>query len=705
YKAPVVVQAVTPAIPEPEADDFFYPINNSSFASRNNSVEPPANLNKHASSMSSELDRTFACDDDQSLNNLKKYDDVYEDQPYDHTNKFRHRNSGSSQNHDMPVPQTYANYNGSGRPDEFNEKQAMMDRTDEKKKGPYPDNSPYVGRWAKMSRAWASQTIVMLLLSAFTFFTMALDARETAEDILLRVQSACLSLESATDIVINSPRSVGISTLTLVQNTAQSIIDVTGRGFVKTLSILQTLIGWVLRMYLGTYVCIAEVIIRTALSIAEDVSNLLTQALQVAVNAVVGNLQNVAATIAGGVQNGINDIAGFFGGNKNTPAVNFNIADIRQQLTITIPTDWINNIGGLADKIPTQQQLFGDIDNLLSVPFNMLSNAINTTFSNTHVNIVNNTHFPDEKYSDMCSVPLGKQTIDELTLAIQWIMYIAAFAFLGAALVLLSWEIYSINRRENKFQTRLADFRYELVEYQAPMTRQQVGRMPLASGQAKGMPSATGLAKWMPSASGLAKWNPLTKEQAKWNPLTKDQAKWTPSTTGQVRETSLTREQAEWMPATREQAEWMSATSEQIRAMPLTKEQIKATPATRQELDFFVLPGRPWFHRITNIVTKKYGHSEKVTVWRWYLDYIWHPPSLACFFVGTMGLIAIYMQVVAIDGLRELYIPKLADDLNKFQGQFLGDTLLGGVRNDSIAFANNINNGIAGSEATLDRDL
>ncbi|KAJ2744051.1 plasma membrane fusion protein prm1 [Coemansia sp. BCRC 34301] len=590
-----------PAVPEPEADEFFYPINNSSFASRNQSIDPitlakpSSTKGKHSSLMSDELDRTFT--DDASLNNLKKYDDIYEDDPHEHYR--RSRNSGGHQPIPVPASQNHGYY---GRNDEqmggdMNEKQG------ESKKE--PETSPYVGRWAQMSRAWASQLIVMMLFTAFSYYLLAQDAHDMAEDILLQLTSACLSLESATNSVINAPRSVAISTVTMVQNTAQAIIDVTGRSFIKTLSILENLVTWVLRMYLGTYICIAEVIIRTALKIAADVAKILTDALEIAVNTVVGGLQNVAAEIAGGLEKGINEISNFFTGGKKPNAVDFNIEDIRKQLTISIPTDWTNNIAGLADKIPTQEQIFGNIEQLLNVPFKLMTDAINGTFSKARVNLVNSTTFADEKFSDMCGVPMGKETVTELSQAIMWIMYIAAIAFLGAAVAVLIFELYSINRGENKFQVRLTEFRQDLTEYKPHET----------------------------------------------------------------------------------------------------KEQVEETPATRQELDFFMLPGRPWFQRATNILTKKYGDTEKTTAWRWYLDYIWHPPAIACFVIGAMGLVSIFVQISAIEGLREVYIPKFAIEFNKFQDQFLGDALLGGVRNDSIALAASINGDITSSEASLDRTL
>ncbi|KAJ2770993.1 hypothetical protein GGI18_005117, partial [Coemansia linderi] len=196
------------ASPEPKADVPFYPIDRSNFALRKKSV-----------------------------------DSIYDDLPHE-TREYRGRPDGQS--------------------GEMDEKRGGGDKDE-------PQTIPYVGRWAQMSRAWATQTIIMMIITAFSYFLLSKDVEDMAKDAILQLTSACLTLESATNTVINSPRSVAITTVTMVEKTAQSIIDLTGRSFLKIISVLQNLIGWILRLYLGTYICIAEVIIRTAVSIATDV--------------------------------------------------------------------------------------------------------------------------------------------------------------------------------------------------------------------------------------------------------------------------------------------------------------------------------------------------------------------------------------------------------------------------------------------------
>ncbi|KAJ1894797.1 plasma membrane fusion protein prm1 [Kickxella alabastrina] len=467
--------------------------------------------------------------------------------------------------------------------------------------------SAYVGKWGRISRTWASYSVILLVFMGVGFLMMADSAREKAQDSMHAINSGCLSVQTASEAVINSPRTAAISSLTMVQTAAQSIIDLTGRSILKIFTMLQTLIVWVLKMYFGTYICIAEVIIRTALMVAEEVSKIITDLLNVAVDAVVSNLQNVAATVASGIQDAANGIVGFFTGGSNNNAVDFHVDDIRQQLDIKIPTDWISSISGLADKIPTEDDIFGNITELLDIPFNMLRNIAMKGFNDIDLNFVDGIKFPDEKNMTMCDNPVGQDTIKDIGDAVAMIYFIGGLAIIAAAGALIIFQIIMVLRSYNKEQLRMQEFRQDLVEYIPPV---------------------------IPS-----------------------------------------------------------------------KETISTVPVTREEMDLFKLPGNPILNKLTRWQIGSFGNSERTAAWRWWMDYVWYPPAFACLIAGAIGLACIFMQVRAIDALRAEYVPRLAQDFDAFQYDFISNQVLGSVRNDSHELAYDINNGINGSEYNLNRTL
>ncbi|KAJ1859707.1 plasma membrane fusion protein prm1 [Coemansia sp. RSA 2703] len=466
---------------------------------------------------------------------------------------------------------------------------------------------PYVGKWAKISRAWATQTVILLIFMGYGYVLLAGDARDKAKQAVSSLNSGCLAVQTATEAVVNSPRTAAHTSLEMVQTATIGLINVAFGTLNKILSMLESLIMIVLKIYVGTFICIAEVIIRTALTIVADVGEIITGLLNTAIDSVLGSLQSVAATVADGAQNVINGIVGGLTGGQNTNAVNFNTDEIRQTLNVTIPTDWVESISGLQDKIPTEEQIFGNITQLLDIPFNMLRGLITTGFSSIHVDFADSVKLPDEKNLTICDHPIGEDTINGVGDAASKVFIIGGLAIIGFAFILVLFQIYMVVRRNRRQETRMIEFRQDLADYKPPVNN--------------------------------------------------------------------------------------------------SKDTIAETPPTRAEMDLYVLPGNRVLDRFVAWQRKRWGDSPKALAYRWWFDYAFYPPAIACFIAGAIGLISVMVQTNAINDMRAEFTPRLARDFDAFQQQVIGDQLLGSVRNDSIDLANNINGGIYNQEYTLNHTM
>ncbi|KAJ1720470.1 plasma membrane fusion protein prm1 [Coemansia erecta] len=466
---------------------------------------------------------------------------------------------------------------------------------------------PYVGKWAKISRAWATQTVILLIFMGYGYVLLAGDARDKAKEAVGYINSSCLAVETAAEAVVNSPRTAAQTSLDMVQAATIGLINVAFNTLNKILNMLESLIMIVLKIYVGTFICIAEVIIRTALTIVADVGEIITGLLNTAIDSVLGSLQSVAATVADGAQNVINGIVGAVTGGQNTNAVDFNADEIRQTLNVTIPDDWVNSISGLQDKIPTEDQIFGNITQLLDIPFNMLRGLIMTGFSNIHVDFADSVKLPDEKNLTFCEHPIGEDTINDIGDGAAKVFIIGGLAIIGFAFILVLLQIYMVVRSNRRHEARMIVFRQDLADYKPPVNN--------------------------------------------------------------------------------------------------SKDSIAETPATRAEMDLYVLPGNRILDRFVAWQRKRWGDSPKALAYRWWFDYAFYPPAIACFIAGAIGLISVIVQTNAINQMRADFTPRLAQDFDAFQQQVIGDQLLGSVRNDSIDLANTINGGIYNEEYTLNHTM
>ncbi|KAJ2765845.1 plasma membrane fusion protein prm1, partial [Coemansia nantahalensis] len=459
--------------------------------------------------------------------------------------------------------------------------------------------SPYIGKWAKLSRVWTSQTVIMIVFMAVGYMLMADAARRMAADTAAGMLAACGALDSAANHVVNAPNQAALSMLGLLTEGALDVVRLAEKTLIQIIDIFRDIIVWVLKLYVGTFICFAELIIRTALAMVAEASKLLTEALNKALDSVMPVLQNVAATVAGGVQDAANKVIGFFGGGgDNGPKVDFKPDDIRKELNVQIPTDWVDSISSLQDKIPTEQELFGDFTAVLDIPFSFIRNALTAAFASVHIDFVDGVNLPLDKKANVCEGPMGQDVILEMGDVVAKIFFFGGLLMLGVAAGIMLFNAFM------RFQTRLVEFRHELIEYDPPQ-----------------------------SARAIAE-----------------------------------------------------------------------RPATRREMDMFVLPGSPWLDRFTKMLVRKMGNGERAAAWRWWLHYVWHPPAIACFIAGAIGLLSILGQIYAINTLRHEYVPRLARELTEFQVS-LGAKLIAPVRDESVALTGGINGNVSAKEGDLNRTM
>ncbi|KAJ1951963.1 plasma membrane fusion protein prm1 [Linderina pennispora] len=466
---------------------------------------------------------------------------------------------------------------------------------------------PYIGRNAKLSRAWATHTVVLLLMTAVIFIFNAQSAHELGDRAIANLNTGCMSVQSATDTVVNLPRTMAVATVRNAEETSRGVVRMTGRMLTGTLSAISDLIIFVIKLYAGTAICIAEVLIKAGLSVAEDAAKEVIKVANTTINGLLKGVKGVSTIAADGIDtvvNGVGSLISKVTGEDNKE-IDLSSALSKLDMSIDIPSDWTNKISDLANKIPTEDEIFGNITSIIDKPLASLRSLITDTFNGANIDFADKVHYPEPKRVDMCDGNLGRHSIGALSSAVAKLMYIAAGLLIAVAVGMTLWNAYMIDYQNRRFQTRVVWFR-----------------------------------------EGLDK---ITTFKDTHRPA--------------------------------------------------------AIPVTNEELDLFMLPSRPLLHRVKVFVEKKFGGSQRMNLWRWYADYIYHPPSLACLVAGFLGLVCIWVQISAINGMRQTYVPKLANELDEFQNDFLGGKILGKVQNDSVAMSNNINLGISDVEGGLNKTL
>lgn len=99
----------------------------------------------------------------------------------------------------------------------------------------------------------------------------------------------------------------------------------------------------------------------------------------------------------------------------------------------------------------------------------------------------------------------------------------------------------------------------------------------------------------------------------------------------------------------------------------------------------------PFASRVAYIMTRMFRLSPQKNInIRFFFNYIFYAPALACFLIGFFGLISVQLQLVAIHPIQQHYSAQVATQVNSF-AQTITDGVNGDMLAQSTAYANSVN--------------
>lgn len=129
------------------------------------------------------------------------------------------------------------------------------------------------------------------------------------------------------------------------------------------------------------------------------------------------------------------------------------------------------------------------------------------------------------------------------------------------------------------------------------------------------------------------------------------------------------------------------------------------TPTLRMtDHNLMVLAGsqqHPLLTRIANQIASKLKLSHvQHTNLQWFFHYVFHPPALAVFLIGFMGLLSVELQLLAIHPLEEKYNAQVAASVQDFSST-IATNINDNMYNQSATYANQINSQINSTQSTI----
>ncbi|EIM91201.1 uncharacterized protein STEHIDRAFT_165567 [Stereum hirsutum FP-91666 SS1] len=466
--------------------------------------------------------------------------------------------------------------------------------------------TPYLQLPHLLSLTWLAYPILSLIFIVFRL-QISSDSAQTsianAKDDLL---ASCQAAQTAGASVVSMPRYMAIATNEQISDAVNGTMNAARAALILSLTIMETIINFLVDIYRSTFLCFVELIVRGGLSVlisaVQDISDAITSTL----NDLRTTIQNDVSSVNSAIQTAIDAI------NKVNPfdditAPQFSIPDLDALSNVTIPTDFEDTLISLNNSLPTVSDIKNAINGLLDTPFEAVKADINNTFAGLSFNS-SALPVPERATLSFCD-DMDTSVVDDLghdilqIAKIGLILVIVCIFLLLAGNCLLEWY---------KWRTLKQHLQYTREAWMSDPTIAH-------NNMDAGAPTVR-----------LSDHNLLMLGADSAHPL--------------------------------------------------------ITRLANQFSAFFRL--KPQSH--INL--------------RWLLQYVFHPPALACFLIGFFGILSVEIQLIAIHPLEAKYQARSAAAVSDFSNT-VATSVNQSMYNQSASYANDINSRVDAIQTSINDGL
>ncbi|OIW27901.1 plasma membrane fusion protein PRM1 [Coniochaeta ligniaria NRRL 30616] len=247
-----------------------------------------------------------------------------------------------------------------------------------------PEVTPYLGLRSRLSQIWFNRWTVLLLLVLVRVLIGLASLNDQIGDAKTKALSACTKVEDIGSAMASMPHylSVGVNSLAAdgISKSVHAMVEV----LMMILTGVEQLILFIINMYVGTYACLIAAFIHGGL----DVSIGAVEGTTNFINDNIGKITDEISSDIKGIQDAINKafaaasgVANAFGQNVSPPTIDItgHLDDLKN---IKVDdTEFVKDLVQLNTTIPTFDQVENFTKEALSVPFDLVKNALNNSFA------------------------------------------------------------------------------------------------------------------------------------------------------------------------------------------------------------------------------------------------------------------------------------------------------------------------------------
>ncbi|KAI0067258.1 hypothetical protein BV25DRAFT_1911916 [Artomyces pyxidatus] len=239
--------------------------------------------------------------------------------------------------------------------------------------------TPYLQLPHLISLTWLAYPILSLLFIVFRLLLSSDSAQTAVSNAKGDLLTSCQAAQQAASSTASMPRFMAIATNQQIADAVNGTMNGAREALILALTIMETIINFIVDIYRSTFLCFLELVVRGGLSLligaTQEISSFLTSTFSTIRTSIQNDVASANSIIASAV-NGINKINPF--GNISVPQ--FSIPSLSALDNVTLPTDFTDALVKLNASLPSVSQLKNDIDDIIDTPFELVKQDINNTF-------------------------------------------------------------------------------------------------------------------------------------------------------------------------------------------------------------------------------------------------------------------------------------------------------------------------------------
>jgi hypothetical protein len=243
-----------------------------------------------------------------------------------------------------------------------------------------PTLTPYLGLRARLSQLWFNRWTILLILVLVRVILLTGSLNDNIGDAKAKALSACTKVEDIGSAMASMPHYLSVGVNSLASDGITKAVSGMVQVLMMILTGVESLIFFIINMYVGTFACLAAALIHGGLDVSVKVVEGATKAMNDAIGTITGQISETIGDVQD-VLNGIPDaVTNVIGIGFDIPTIDItkNIDDLQN---IKIDSgDLVKDLVALNTTIPTFDQVENFTKNAIAIPFNFVKEQVNASF-------------------------------------------------------------------------------------------------------------------------------------------------------------------------------------------------------------------------------------------------------------------------------------------------------------------------------------